>query len=165
MCIRDRRKSRGVKQAGFVVLKETTMPSVLIETGYLTNQQEEAFLVTNSGQNKMANAIFEAFIEYKSEVEEHSVAPVLAATPTTKPISSKPANYLSKPTSKPTAKVTQKMSAPPAPIAIPTSLMVKEQPTKVKNNTARTAIPRPTPVTKPIPPKSAIVFKLSLIHI
>ena len=67
-------KSRGVKQAGFVVLKETTMPSVLIETGYLTNGKDEAFLMTQSGQSKMANAIFQAFKGYKLEVEDQNYA-------------------------------------------------------------------------------------------
>ncbi len=73
--IKARRKSRGVKQAGFVVLKETTMPSVLIETGYLTNRKDEAFLMTNSGQAKIANAIFEAFKDYKLEVEDQNYKP------------------------------------------------------------------------------------------
>jgi len=160
--IKAQRKSRGVKQAGFVVLKETTMPSVLIETGYLTNQQDEAFLLTNRGQNKIANAIFEAFIEYKSEVEEYSPAPVLAATPTTKPITSNPSSkYVPQPVSKPIAKVTQKRSAP-APKAIPTSLMIKEKPARAKNNMIATTISNPAPVTKPVPPKSAIVFKIQL---
>jgi N-acetylmuramoyl-L-alanine amidase len=66
------RKSRGVKQAGFVVLKETTMPSVLIETGFLSNNQEENYLFTSKGQNSVAKAILIAFNNYKKEVESAS---------------------------------------------------------------------------------------------
>lgn len=63
------RRDRGVKQAGFIVLYKTTMPSVLIETGFLTNPQEEAFLSAEATQNKMANAMFSAFEAYKKEID------------------------------------------------------------------------------------------------
>lgn len=64
-----RRKSRGVKQAGFVVLRKTTMPSVLIEAGFLSNSDEEEYLKTREGQQQIAKALFEAFREYKMVVE------------------------------------------------------------------------------------------------
>jgi N-acetylmuramoyl-L-alanine amidase len=63
------RTSRGVKQAGFVVLWRTTMPSVLIETGFLTNSTEEKFLAGEDGQDLIASGIYRAFKEYKSDVE------------------------------------------------------------------------------------------------
>ncbi|MNK12878.1 N-acetylmuramoyl-L-alanine amidase AmiB precursor [compost metagenome] len=63
------RYDRGVKQAGFIVLYKTTMPSVLIETGFLTNKDEEKFLADPEGQNKMAGAMFIAFEKYKAELE------------------------------------------------------------------------------------------------
>jgi N-acetylmuramoyl-L-alanine amidase len=63
------RVSRGVKQAGFVVLWRTTMPSVLIETGFLSNEAEEKFLATDQGQDLIASGIYRAFKEYKTEVE------------------------------------------------------------------------------------------------
>lgn len=63
------RKSRGVKQAGFLVLHKTTMPSVLIESGFLTNRNEEDFLKSTYGQEIIASAIYRAFKEYKGLVE------------------------------------------------------------------------------------------------
>lgn len=63
------RKSKGVKQAGFVVLWRTTMPSVLVETGYLTNAEEEKYLASAAGQEEISEAIFKAFIQYKTEIE------------------------------------------------------------------------------------------------
>ncbi len=63
------RKSNGVKQAGFIVLWKTTMPSILIESGYLTNPAEENYLRSEEGQNQMTGAIYKAFAQYKEEIE------------------------------------------------------------------------------------------------
>ncbi len=63
------RKNRGVKQAGFMVLYRTTMPSVLIELGFLSNKDDETFLKGDSGREKLANSIFKAFGDYKSKLE------------------------------------------------------------------------------------------------
>jgi N-acetylmuramoyl-L-alanine amidase len=63
------RHDRGVKQAGFLVLYKTTMPSVLIETGFLTNPDEEKFLKDTASQTKMAEAMFVAFQKYKNQLE------------------------------------------------------------------------------------------------
>jgi len=60
------RKDRTVKQAGFIVLKYTYMPSVLVETGFLTNRSEGAYLNSSAGQVKMASAIAKAIINYKN---------------------------------------------------------------------------------------------------
>src|SRR5205814_928486 len=50
------RFNRGVKQAGFLVLYKTAMPSVLVETGFLTESKEEKFLLTEKGQTTIATS-------------------------------------------------------------------------------------------------------------
>lgn len=67
--LKTERHSYGVKQAGFLVLWETAMPSVLVEAGFLTNKNEEQYLASQSGQNDVAEAIFRAFKSYKEEIE------------------------------------------------------------------------------------------------
>jgi N-acetylmuramoyl-L-alanine amidase len=66
----NKRFDRGVKQAGFWVLYKTTMPGILIELGFLSNPNEGKFLLSEQGQNEMANSIFLAFKEFKIEFEE-----------------------------------------------------------------------------------------------
>ncbi|MDG1263316.1 MAG: N-acetylmuramoyl-L-alanine amidase [Flavobacteriaceae bacterium] len=62
------RKDRTVKQAGFVVLKYTYMPSVLVETGFLTNKKEGAYLNSSKGQLQMSKAISKAIINYRNSL-------------------------------------------------------------------------------------------------
>jgi len=63
-------RSRGVKQAGFLVLWKTAMPSVLIETGFMTNSSERTYLKSNAGHTELAESIFTAFKTYKSDIEK-----------------------------------------------------------------------------------------------
>lgn len=65
------RYSRGVKQAGFLVLYRTTMPSILIETGFLTHPAEEKYLNSEEGQNSISEAIYKAFKLYKRDIESN----------------------------------------------------------------------------------------------
>ena len=71
------RKSLGVKQAGFIVLKETAMPSVLIETGFLNHPSEGEFISSSSGQATIAESIFLAFQKYKTAVETREATPLI----------------------------------------------------------------------------------------
>lgn len=65
-----KRYNRGVKQAGFIVLYKTNMPSILIESGFLTNKAEEEFLTSAEGQDNIANSVYLAFKTYKEDLEK-----------------------------------------------------------------------------------------------
>ncbi len=67
-----KRKARGVKQAGFIVLHQTYMPSILTEIGFLSNKKEEAFLHSKKGKNLIAESIAKAIQQYKDELEKIS---------------------------------------------------------------------------------------------
>lgn len=63
------RIDRGVKQAGFLVLYKTTMPGILIESGFISNLEEEIYIGSEAGQNQIASAIYKAFKSYKTSIE------------------------------------------------------------------------------------------------
>ena len=66
------RNDRGVQQAGFLVLWKTSMPSILVELGFINNAKEEQFLNSERGQTQMALALYRAFEEYKHEFESEN---------------------------------------------------------------------------------------------
>lgn len=68
---RAKRRSRGVKQARFVVLYHASMPAVLVETGFISNPSEARYLATDYGQSIIASAIFRAIRNYKEEYERN----------------------------------------------------------------------------------------------
>lgn len=104
------REDRGVKQAGFLVLRETAMPSVLIETGYLTNGDEELYLASNEGREQMALAIFQSFEAYKRHLETGQAVEV------PKPAVQEPVMAKKSGTAAPVKTVAQKNTAPAKPL-------------------------------------------------
>jgi len=88
------RKTLGIKKEPFVVLRMTYMPGVLIESGFLTNSKEEDFLLSDTGQEQVAEAISEAFASYKTENDvlvvstERVYRPRVVYSPTLRPIQS-----------------------------------------------------------------------------
>jgi len=66
------RHDRGVQQAGFLVLWKTSMPSILVELGFINNTKEEQFLNSERGQTQMALALYRAFESYKREFESEN---------------------------------------------------------------------------------------------
>jgi len=129
------RPSRSVRQAGFMVLRNAAMPSVLIETGYLSNAQEETYLSSPEGQLTVANAILTAFSEYKEAVEVPDFH--LSAESKTKPATNAGGGYVYQ--ERPKAQESAIPSPPPAP--------KKEQVQPVFNESpARRTAPAPVEV-------------------
>jgi len=78
---RARRKDRGVKQAGFLVLKDIAAPRVLIELGFISNAKEERYLCSKQGQSYLASAIYRAFKDYKQQIESKSHYTIIEEKP------------------------------------------------------------------------------------
>ena len=76
---RASRKDLGVREQGILVLAQTSMPGVLIETGFLSNPDEEKYLLTQYGQEIIASAIYRGFKEYKEEIDRKSKLTVVVA--------------------------------------------------------------------------------------
>lgn len=75
-----RRQNKGVKQAGFLVLRETSMPSCLIELGFISTPDEERFLHSSDGVSLLAEGIYMAFLDYKRKYDGNIVVPLKAET-------------------------------------------------------------------------------------
>lgn len=76
------RQSRGVKQAGFLVLRETSMPSCLVELGFITTPAEEKLLNEDVTLDNIAKGIYNAFVEYKKKYDNNITVPYKAEEPT-----------------------------------------------------------------------------------
>ena len=77
------RHDRGVRQAGFLVLNATTMPSILIELGYISHTEEAKYLASSSGQKKMSQCISQAFDSYYADLLKQRNGATLANNSTT----------------------------------------------------------------------------------
>ena len=79
VCSSANRIDKGVHQAGFLVLRESYMPSCLIELGFITAADEEEFLNSPDGIDAMAKGIYNAFVKYKNMYDTHIVVPYKSA--------------------------------------------------------------------------------------
>ncbi|MBI1193942.1 MAG: hypothetical protein GC205_12350 [Bacteroidetes bacterium] len=157
------RKSRGVKQAGFLVLYKTTMPAVLIETGFLTNANEENFLASEQGMDLMASAVFRAFRDYKVHTETRAnvnAEPVAVAVAGTQVPASLPDQHAEqqteqKPAEKPTPKpVAQQPEPKPASAEKPAPKPVAQPP--ATKPAAQTTTQAPAAPANPVAAPSAV---------
>jgi N-acetylmuramoyl-L-alanine amidase len=138
------RKSRGVKQAGFLVLRTTTMPSVLVEAGFLSHDNDEAFLGNKENHETIARSIFNAFAEYRAILEgllPEDGGPLTASTmPVAQNSNPKPTVPETPPAVKPT---------PPQP-STPAKPAVVVATTPPKSKPADASIPVKTTPVKPL---------------
>ena len=74
-CSATGRADKGVHQAGFLVLRKTSMPSCLIELGFISTPDEEAYLNSEEGVNNLARGIFNAFVKYRNKYDKNIVVP------------------------------------------------------------------------------------------
>ena len=84
--------NRGVKQAGFLVLRRASMPSVLVEVGFISNPNERKFMVSEAGKEKITLSVFDAFKSYKKTIENRSNFAILAENETKTETHSLPSN-------------------------------------------------------------------------
>lgn len=125
----SKRKSLGVKQAGFYVLYKTTMPSLLAEIGFISNPEEEKFLNSVKGQDLIATGLFNAFKDYKGEMESGSGLSVATTVETETKAETKTEPVKTEPVKTETAKTETQTQ---------TSAATTTAKTNAANNTART---------------------------
>ena len=116
------RQNKGVHQAGFLVLRNTTMPAVLTELGFISTPQEESYLTSDRGVRELSRSIYNGFIAYRKQHDKATapVAPLPAEPKETAPAHAKetpkPAEPIAQPVpAQPETKPDEKPGAPPAP--------------------------------------------------
>ncbi|MDR1792393.1 MAG: N-acetylmuramoyl-L-alanine amidase [Bacteroidales bacterium] len=154
---KQHRIDRGVRQAGFLVLWRATMPSILIETGFISNAEEEAYLTSEKGQNEIATAVFNALSKIIEEGNE-SKATTTANVDT---VVSKPQQATVE---------NQPIQKTVTPTAIDSNIPTKEvqnQPVVEKNNPPAppqkadtTPIVKPKPVIKEAPQQAEVYYRV-----
>ena len=77
-CASAGRQNKGVKQAGFLVLRETSMPSCLIELGFISTPDEEQYLHSAAGVEQLGRGIFQAFVDYRNQYDKSISVPYKA---------------------------------------------------------------------------------------
>lgn len=170
VCSTADRENMGVHQAGFLVLRETSMPSCLIELGFITTPDEEEFLNTDEGVGKLAKGIYLAFVDYKNKYHG-KVATVVSSTgrrttggtttaaPKPKPVST-PSLSKKTPATTDTTKVVTTPRPTPKPAATPRATT-----TKTNTNTAKKVTPAPAkPSARPLNTKEP-VFKVQIFAV
>ena len=150
-CASAGRIDKGVKQAGFLVLRQTSMPSCLIELGFISTPDEERFLNTTSGVNQMAQGIYQAFLDYKKKYYGGITVPLKAD----------PKNEVEIPTVVPKNDPPKQEAVPEKPAApeVDSVVVVPVSPTSPTSSSSSTS---PTGTISPAG-SSAPVFKVQVL--
>lgn len=159
VCSSANRIDKGVHQAGFLVLRESYMPSCLIELGFITAADEEEFLNSPDGIDAMAKGIYNAFVKYKNMYDTHIVVPYKAADnrkiSVTRVVPVPPSGQLNLVSSNTRGQSTKK---------VPTKKTIKEAPKKetpvFSSNKTKTDAKKDNKVSAPI---NAPIFKVQVI--
>ena len=156
-CASAGRQDKGVKQAGFLVLRETSMPSCLIELGFISTPDEERFLHSASGVEQLGRGIYQAFVDYRNKYDKNIRVPYKAEPvqekvdiPTVVPEKAQPAPVVAPKKEEPapvvvrkdTVKTVVEVAQPAAPV--------------VQQDTAKASAPAQVQVSAPI-------FKLQIL--
>ncbi len=149
-CASANRPDKGVKQAGFLVLRETSMPSCLIELGFISTPDEERFLNSNDGIEKLGYGIYQAFLDYRKKPATTATLPAYLAEDNTK--------TQEQPKVVETPKVVQQPKAQEQPKVIEQPKAV-EQPKVIEQPKAPE---QPQVQEKPAPAPTAAVFKVQI---
>ena len=89
-CAQTSRRNMGVKQAGFLVLRETSMPGCLIELGFISTPEEERYLNSKAGVDAYARGIYQAFVNYKRQLARGSAVVEKTPEPIQEPVKQTP---------------------------------------------------------------------------
>lgn len=142
--VNAKRYDRSVKQDNFLVLRETIMPSVLIELGFLTNKAEGKFLNSKAGQTKMASAIAKAIINYINQLKLNTIQKQVVANTPKKTVEKTPKEKIA---AKKEVVVAKKVVTQPKKEIVKKAVVVKKDNIPVKKTT-------------PIP--SGIIYKVQI---
>lgn len=131
------RNDRGVRQDVFLVLRHTSMPSVLVELGFLTNKEEEQYLRSEQGKEELAGCLLKAFTQFKADYDRKNGVKPSSITTSAKPATAKPAATQASSTAKPVETDTQAPSDNSQTAGIVYRIQVLTSSTKLPKNDPR----------------------------
>lgn len=156
-----KRADRGVHQAGFLVLRATTMPSVLVELGYISTPDEERYLNSAQGINQLATSLYNAFRQYKDK-QKKVTSPLKA--PDNKEKVSEEVKIVTESAAIPVPEDTATKQKTVTEDVKPDTAQVPAAPQSLKTDVQTTATPASqTPVAKPRHTNDTIVFKVQIL--
>lgn len=125
------RYNRGVKQAGFLVLRKTVMPGILIELGYISNSKDRAYMESTKGRTELARSIAHAFGEYKKRIDARSNILLSESSETSKDTALTETTAKKEPSSNILSKATQETNNNKAAKALTNTPSKEDTPAKV----------------------------------